>query len=290
MTASTHGDLATAPLRELVRELVNRRRSPDDDLPIADLLRLAVLVETQHAGGATLDAMVATVFEVERDIGAAARDACHGVAEAVIRSYLTVDAHNQEKRERELRALAYQRRQEAMTDYLTGLANRAAFDSAMQRELARARRHGRALSLLLLDIDDLKGTNDRYLHHTGDEAIRAVAQIVARAVRASDICARLGGDEFGVAMPEAGVGKGQEVVARVRAALAAFNREHRLPQPLELSIGLAEWDGDQSYAELFDAADKRLYTEKRRHKRASGKLGGSQTSGPSPSNSSPATP
>lgn len=292
MTASAHGELASAPLRDLVRELVNRRRAPDEDLPIADALRLALLVETLHGAGTPLDSMVAAVFEIEREIGAAAREACHRVAESIIRSYLAVDAHSQEKRERELRALAYQHRQEAMHDYLTGLANRAAFDTAMQRELARARRHGRPLALLLLDIDDLKGINDRYLHHTGDEAIRAVAQIVARAVRASDICARLGGDEFGVAMPEAAQGQAQEVASRIRAALVEFNRERRLPQPLELSIGLAEWDLNQPYAELFDSADKRLYAEKRRHKarRRSGKLAPSAKSSPSPSTSSPAKP
>lgn len=266
-------DLGSERLEQLVRELVNRRRGPDDELPIADTLRLAVAVEALHSAGASLDSMVAIAFRIESGIGPAAREACHGVVEAIIRSYLAVDAQSQEERERRLREQAYQHRQEALTDYLTGLANRAAFDTAMHRELARARRHSRPLSLLLLDIDDLKSINDQHLHHTGDEAIRVVAHIVARAVRASDICARLGGDEFGIAMPEAGLVQAEEAAARIRAALASFNGEHSLPLPLDLSIGIAAWDGEQTYTELFDAADRRLYAQKRRHRRAAARAG-----------------
>src|SRR5207253_8964900 len=91
---------------------------------------------------------------------------------------------------------------EARTDHLTGLANRREFESVMEREVALAERHGRRLSLMMIDLDNLKRINDKLGHSAGDGALRLVAQQLQRVVRASDVCARVGGDEFSVAMPE----------------------------------------------------------------------------------------
>jgi diguanylate cyclase (GGDEF)-like protein len=187
---------------------------------------------------------------------------------------------------------AFEHRREAHTDYLTGLANRSEFESAMRRELAAVNRHRRPLSLLLLDLDQLKRINDRYGHHSGDEAIRVVADVIRKAVRTSDVCARLGGDEFGVAMPEAGLGQAREVVARINDALREVNLGSRIGFDLELSCGVAEWQSGQDYGDLFMVADRNLYQDKRRRQRrrtrqAAGRLGPSKAS--SGSNSSPAT-
>jgi diguanylate cyclase (GGDEF)-like protein len=189
---------------------------------------------------------------------------------------------------------AFEHRREAHTDYLTGLANRAEFESSVRRELAAAHRRGRTLSLMAMDLDQLKKINDTQGHHAGDDAIRAVAAVIRKAVRTSDISSRLGGDEFGVAMPDAGLAQAGEVVARIQGMLREHNALTRQPIELELSFGLAEWQPGQNYDTLFQIADRNLYRDKRRHNArraraagAAGRLGGSKPS--SPSSSLPAT-
>src|SRR5438270_13773412 len=83
---------------------------------------------------------------------------------------------------------------EARTDHLTGLANRREFERVMEREVALAERHSRRLSLMMIDLDNLKRINDRLGHSAGDAALKLVAQQLQRVVRASDVCARVGGD------------------------------------------------------------------------------------------------
>ena len=190
---------------------------------------------------------------------------------------------------------AFEHRREAHTDYLTGLANRSEFETSVRRELAAVNRHGRPLSLMLMDLDELKKINDRFGHHAGDEAILVVAHVIRKAVRTSDISARLGGDEFGIAMPEAGLGHAGEVVARIQDALREQNLSGATPHNLEASFGLSEWQAGQDYSDLFEVADRNLYRDKRRHvaRRArqaalDGKLQASKAS--SPSISSSATP
>ena len=184
---------------------------------------------------------------------------------------------------------AFEHRQEAHTDYLTGLANRSEFEAAVRRALASVRRHSRPLSLMLMDLDELKKINDTHGHHAGDEAIRTVARVIRTAVRTSDISARLGGDEFGVAMPEAGLAQAAEVAARIRQALEEGHLGSSAP--IELSFGVAELQPDQEYEDLFVVADRNMYRDKRRHSTrraaAAGRLGGSNPS--SEPNSSPAT-
>jgi diguanylate cyclase (GGDEF)-like protein len=190
---------------------------------------------------------------------------------------------------------AFEHRREAHTDYLTGLANRSEFETSVRRELAAVNRHGRPLSLMLMDLDELKKINDRFGHHAGDEAILLLAQVIRKAVRTSDISARLGGDEFGIAMPDADLGHAGEVVARIQGALRDQNLSGATPHNLELSFGLAEWQAGQEYAGLFEVGDRNLYRDKRRHvaRRArqialDGKLEGSKA--PSTPPSSTATP
>lgn len=190
---------------------------------------------------------------------------------------------------------AFEHRREAHTDYLTGLANRSEFESTVRRELAAVVRHRRPLTLMLMDLDLLKKINDRLGHHTGDEAIRTIGQVIRKAVRTSDLSARLGGDEFAVLMPETDLAQASEVMARVQESL----RERVIAglPPLELSFGLAEWQSGFDYAALFNLADQNLYRDKRRHQArrarrakrvATARLGASKPS--STPISSPATP
>jgi diguanylate cyclase (GGDEF)-like protein len=160
-------------------------------------------------------------------------------------------------------ANAEQHVREARTDHLTGLANRPEFERAVQRQIAASKRYGRPLTVLLLDLDNLKLINDTYGHHWGDAAIQAVARSLRSVVRASDVCARLGGDEFGLVMPEAGTDEAEVVISRVRQALDAASREADLPEPAGISIGFATWQAGTDWKQLLLTADERLYVDKR---------------------------
>src|SRR5438309_1992776 len=157
---------------------------------------------------------------------------------------------------------------EARTDHLTGLANRREFERIMEREVALAERHDRKLSLLMIDLDNLKRINDRQGHRAGDEALKLVAQQLQRVVRTSDICARIGGDEFGVAMPETDLERARDVAARLQAAVGEAGLAARSADRVAVSIGLGAWRPGHDWQGVYEAADSDLYEDKRRHKEA----------------------
>src|SRR5690242_9940794 len=155
---------------------------------------------------------------------------------------------------------------EARTDHLTGLANRREFERVIEREVALAERHGRRLSLMMIDLDNLKRINDRLGHSAGDEALRLVAQQLLRVVRASDLCARVGGDEFAVAMPETDLDRARDVALRLRRAVEHGALGMRAPEHVEVSVGIATWAPAQDWQTVYKAADQDLYDDKRRRK------------------------
>jgi diguanylate cyclase (GGDEF)-like protein len=150
----------------------------------------------------------------------------------------------------------------ARVDALTGLGNRRAFEEAVTAEVARSRRAGAPTTLLLLDIDDFKSTNDRHGHLEGDRCLRSVAAALSQAVRADDRCYRWGGDEFAVLLGS-GEGEGTDLI-RVRLVQAV--RATCLDAdgaPLQVTCGVAQLeDGDAG--ELIALADAELMTRKRR--------------------------
>lgn len=157
---------------------------------------------------------------------------------------------------------------EARTDHMTGLANRREFERIMEREVALAERHKRKLTLMMIDVDNLKRINDRHGHRAGDSALRLVAQQLQRVVRTSDICARIGGDEFGVAMPETELDSAREVGSRLQAAVRAAGLAARSIEPVEVSIGVAAWRAGQDWQAVYEVADGDLYEDKRRRHEA----------------------
>ena len=158
-----------------------------------------------------------------------------------------------------------QHRRETRTDFMTGLANRKEFERALDRAIASARRHKRPLTLVLLDLDDLKRINDLHGHEAGDKAIHAVGSALQQTVRASDTSARLGGDEFGLAMPETTIDQAVEVLHRIDGLLA--------PAGYRISAGIANWTPGMDRATLERRADARLYQNKRKHHRERGHRG-----------------
>jgi diguanylate cyclase (GGDEF)-like protein/PAS domain S-box-containing protein len=107
----------------------------------------------------------------------------------------------------------------ALTDPLTGLANRRAFDEQIEREWKRTLREGSRMSLLLLDIDHFKEFNDRYGHQAGDSCLRVVAATIVGNARSSDIAARYGGDELAVILPYADIVDAGVVAEKLRSAV-----------------------------------------------------------------------
>jgi diguanylate cyclase (GGDEF)-like protein/PAS domain S-box-containing protein len=158
------------------------------------------------------------------------------------------------------------------SDPLTGVFNRRRFDEALEAQLAYARRYSRGGALLIADLDRFKQINDELGHAAGDEALRAVARVLAANLRQTDmvgrdaggLVARLGGDEFALLLPEADATGAEAVAARLVEALAApleiGGRELRLG----ISIGVATFDenGCPPASELLAAADRAMYVVK----------------------------
>jgi diguanylate cyclase (GGDEF)-like protein len=148
----------------------------------------------------------------------------------------------------------------ADTDGLTGVANRRAFDSALGRELARARREGGSVGLLLLDVDHFKSFNDTHGHMAGDAVLAGLAGALVEACRGFDVVARYGGEEFAVILPGCDLHESLEIAERVRRVAQRVTA----PAPITVSVGVATHpDGAQDADELIAAADDALYASKR---------------------------
>jgi diguanylate cyclase (GGDEF)-like protein len=148
-------------------------------------------------------------------------------------------------------------------DSLTGLFNRAFFFAALDREIARSARSGRGFCLLMLDLDELKGINDRHGHHAGDVVLRTVAGTIQRGVRKIDVAARYGGDEFVAILPETDPTGGWVVAEKIRLGVASTAVEQIAGAPT-VSVGVVAYprDGQTSDA-LMISADQAMYASKR---------------------------
>ncbi len=146
----------------------------------------------------------------------------------------------------------------ALTDPLTGLGNARHFRERLEAELDRADAHGSPVSLCLIDVDDLKHTNDTYGHEAGDRVLVAVAGCLRHGGEAF----RFGGDEFALVLPGVAAGEAMAVAAAIGARLAGVERAPG--EPATVSIGVAAYpdDGDDRSG-LFRRADSALYEGKR---------------------------
>ncbi len=152
----------------------------------------------------------------------------------------------------------------AVTDPLSGLANRRRFMEALRGEIERTRRSGRPFSLLMLDIDHFKHVNDTYGHNIGDQVIVALAKTLAAGIREIDTAGRLGGEEFGVILPDTGLQGALIAAERLRQAVAAMEiAAEDAPLRVTVSIGAAERGGEETGPEeLLRRADAALYASK----------------------------
>lgn len=158
----------------------------------------------------------------------------------------------------------------SFNDELTGLLNRRGFLSMAQQQMKIAQREDWDLVLLFADLDSLKNINDNFGHTEGDRALKAVAGVLKKTFRTSDIIARLGGDEFivlAINAPAAGI---QTMIDRLQSNLDRQNSQNRYYQ-LSLSMGIAQFDQERvtTLEAMIVEADKALYENKRK-KRLSG--------------------
>ena len=153
----------------------------------------------------------------------------------------------------------------SLSDPLTGLPNRRAFDARLTVELSRERRTPNGLALLILDVDFFKPYNDCYGHPAGDIALQAVADVMRQAcLRASDLPARIGGEEFTVLLPETDEEGAIEIAERIRQLLRERNIAHKESAAaswVTVSIGIA-LAKDESPESLMARADEALYCAK----------------------------
>ncbi len=163
----------------------------------------------------------------------------------------------------------------ALRDSLTGVANRAALEAALKREVSLSQRHKLPLSVLLLDIDKFKKINDTYGHAVGDTVLQTLTQGVNACIRTSDVQARYGGEEFVVVLPGTDRNGAVLLAARIRrhieslcCAVPAASTATALR--FTVSIGVAAFDGQEDSTSLVHRADQAMYAAKQ--------LGGNQVS------------
>lgn len=153
----------------------------------------------------------------------------------------------------------------ATTDSLTGVRNRRAFFDLAEKELSRARRHGRSLVVMLIDADYFKSINDTFGHAAGDAVLRQLAKLASVNLREMDVVGRLGGEEFAICMPEASVTAGCMAAERLRHLVAGMvvQAADGAEVRCSISVGVAEaHEDDGTIEDILRRADAALYRAK----------------------------
>jgi diguanylate cyclase (GGDEF)-like protein len=171
----------------------------------------------------------------------------HDQVEALCRLQMIIDRTMQIAAESGVRRLA----EEALTDPMTGLGNRRAFDQDLSRELARLSRSGERLTLALLDVDGLKAVNDSEGHPAGDRLLRHLARAIVSSIRAYDRGYRIGGDEFAILLIDAWDFDGDSLLERLK--------RHGAP---DVTLGSASAPTDDP-DHMVELADERLYSQRK---------------------------
>ncbi len=166
-----------------------------------------------------------------------------------------------ERYQEEMQAANEQLRRLSVTDELTGLRNRRAFEERLLLEFSMSRRRHRELAVLLIDVDNFKTINDRWGHGAGDAVLRRIGAVLRTTIRLPDLVARYGGEEFVVLLPESGPQAALGFSRRLMDRMASETWEH---EQVTVSIGLAALnDSLLNGFQLVSMADEALYAAKR---------------------------
>jgi diguanylate cyclase (GGDEF)-like protein len=181
------------------------------------------------------------------------------LARAILREATALETERHELGELYGRA-----RHDALVDGLTGLGNHRAFQDELARQLELTKRHGTPVTLLLVDVDDLKSVNDTKGHAGGDRLLEAVGQVVASILRRSDRAFRVGGDEFAILLPNSDVDTGLAVARRILASALNGGDPSDEIDSFSLSIGVSAYPSPSTEGHyLYRNADAALYWCKR---------------------------
>jgi diguanylate cyclase (GGDEF)-like protein len=162
--------------------------------------------------------------------------------------------------QRELEKVRAELENQSLTDALTGVNNRRAFDTRFEEEFLRAKRYKVACSLILIDVDHFKLYNDSFGHTVGDEALIAVAALLKEDVRMHDMVARYGGEEFAIILPNTDIKGAMVMGERFRRSVQRASWKHK---QLTISVGVASLhEGMQKPMELLRESDTALYNAK----------------------------
>ena len=155
---------------------------------------------------------------------------------------------------------------EAMTDGLTGIPNRKFFDMNLRQALMDSMESGKALSLLMLDIDFFKKFNDEHGHQIGDEVLKLVARVLQSSIKGRDIAARYGGEEFSIILPDTTLKNAVLVGEQIRKSMASRKIVRRNSGTtfgnITLSIGAAQYEVGEAMSSVIERADVALYRAK----------------------------
>lgn len=152
----------------------------------------------------------------------------------------------------------------AQTDSLTGITNRRGLIDSLTVEIDRAERYQHKLSLLMVDLDHFKHVNDKYGHLTGDAVLIESANILSQACRSTDVLGRYGGEEFLLLLPETDTESARLLAERIREDFEQhrFCQDDGVEISLTCSIGVTEFQADQSQTSLLQTVDRMLYSAK----------------------------
>jgi diguanylate cyclase len=158
-------------------------------------------------------------------------------------------------------------RREALTDPLTGIPNRKAFETELERGMAHAVETGDPLSLLLCDIDHFKQFNDTWGHQTGDQVLRLVANCISENVKGRDTAARFGGEEFAIILPQTELADAVRLANQIRSKVESKKLVKKstgdILGVITISMGAAQYDMKEGAESLVQRADACLYAAKR---------------------------
>ena len=185
-----------------------------------------------------------------------------GLSSEVVRDAGMLQLLAAEMRIAELEKALAEARSAAFADPLTGALNRRGFERAYAREMARTRRCGGRLALVMIDLDDFKALNDRYGHMVGDRVLVHLVRVLQDAMRPSDALCRFGGEEFVLMLPDTSVGDACKAVQRFLGEFSA-RRAPGMAQPATFSAGVIGHDYFESLEEALQRADAATYAAKR---------------------------
>jgi diguanylate cyclase len=225
---------------------------------IEDSVRAAQSLDTlKQAVQQRIDAIITHVDQHRRG-----EEARHQEVEQQVQQ-LTERLHDMEAESAQLRERIVTEHRQALTDALTGIPNRLAYQERIAQEFARWKRFDTPLVLLVWDVDRFKQINDQYGHKAGDKVLKVIAGVLAEQIRETDFLARYGGEEFVLIMTGTTQPAIQDVAEKLRHAVEHCGFHYRGESvPITISCGIAEFHGGDSIEGVFERADRALYRAK----------------------------